>query len=186
MRFTVPVASGEYGSGIKKTRLPWVEFDSARILKRLTKNLVLFTTGIVLVIAVTWSLFRDYTVLKREMRNVLEKMAKVMREASTPFVWLNEWNEFVKVNRSMLNVLGHENIEELKKQSPTFKGLVTDATQQTYEEILEISGAGQETGEYQIDVITKTGKVLRVRAHGERIPYPTWLRRGLFVSFTRG
>lgn len=179
VRFTVPVSSGEYGDGIKRTRLLWVEFDSASILKNLTKNLVLFTAGIVLVIAVTWSLFWDYAVLKREMSNVLEKISKVMRDASTPFVWLDEKNEFVEVNRSMLNVLGHENIEELKKQSPTFKGLVTYATQPTYDEILEISGAGQETGEYQIAVITKTGQVLHVRAHGERIPYPTWWRRGL-------
>jgi PAS domain S-box-containing protein len=179
VRFTVPVASGEYGSGIKKTRLLWVEYDSANVLKKLTKNLALFTAGIILVIAVTWSLFWDYAVLKREMSNVLEKISKVMRDASTPFVWLNEKNEFVKVNRSMLNLLGHENIEELKKQSPTFKGLLTDATQEKYDEILEISGAGQETGEYEISVITKTGTVLHVRAHGERIPYPTWWRRGL-------
>lgn len=179
VRFTVPVSSGEYGDGIKRTRLFWVEFDSASILKNLTKNLLLFTAGIVLVIAVTWSLFWDYAVLKREMSNVLEKISKVMRDASTPFVWLDEKNEFVEVNRSMLNVLGHENIEELKKQSPTFKGLVTYETQPTYDEILEISGAGQETGEYQIAVITKTGRVLHVRAHGERIPYPTWWRRGL-------
>jgi PAS domain-containing protein len=179
VRFTVPVASGEYGDGIKKTRLLWVEFDSASILKTLVKNLVFFTAGIILVIAVTWSLFWDYTVLKREMSDVLEKMSKVMRDASTPFVWLDEKNEFVKVNKSMLDVLEHENIEELKKQSPTFKGLITDATQQIYDDILAISGAGKETGEYEVDVITKTGKVLHVRAHGERIPYPTWLRRGL-------
>ncbi len=76
-------------------------------------------------------------------------------------------------------ILGHENLEELKRQSPPFKGLVTDATQQRYDEVLDISGAGQETGEYEISVITKTGAVLHVRAHGERIPYPTWWRRGL-------
>jgi hypothetical protein len=140
---------------------------------------MLFTIGIILVIAVTWSLLWDYTVLKREMSNVLEKMTKVMRDASTPFVWLDEKNEFVEMNDSMLNILEHNNIEELRTQSLTFIGLVTQATQQTYKDILEKSGKGQETGEYAIDVITKTGKVLKVRAHGERIPYPTWWRRGL-------
>jgi PAS domain-containing protein len=179
VRFTVPVSSFEPRDGVKKTKLLWVEFDPARVMNRLTKNLVLFTVGIILVIAVTWSLFWDYAVMKREMSNVLDKMSKVMRDASTPFVWLNEKNEFVKVNRRMLEVLGHGNIESLKKQSPTFRGLLTDETQQTYEEILETSGAGQETGEYEISVITKEGKVLNVRAHGERIPYPTWWRRGL-------
>jgi PAS domain-containing protein len=179
VRFTVPIASSDYESGYKKTRLLRVEFDSSSVLKRLTKSLALFTAGIILVIAVTWSLFWDYTVLKREMSNVLEKMSIVMRDASTPFVWLNERNEFVKVNRAMLKLLGHENIEELRKQSPTFKGLVTDETQPIYDGVLKVSGTGKETGEYKISIITKSGKVLHVRAHGERIPYPTWLRRGL-------
>lgn len=190
VRFTVPVSSFEPRDGVKRTRLLWVEFDPTRVMKGLTKNLALFTAGIILVIAVTWSLFWDYAVLKREMSNVLDKMAKVMHDAATPFVWLNERNEFVKVNGSMLTVLGHKNIESLKKQSPTFMGMVTDDTQQTYEEILRVSGAGQETGEYEISVITKEGKVLNVRAHGERIPYPTWWRRelphrfGIFVEVT--
>lgn len=179
VRFTVPVVSGEYGDGIKRTRLLGVEFDSAKVVATLYKNLAIFIAGICLVIAVAWSLFWDYTVLKKEMSNVLEKITKVMRDASTPFVWLDEKNEFVEVNQSMLNVLGHKNINELRKQSRTFKGLLTAATQPRYEEILNISGAGQETGEYEVDVITKSGKVLHVRAHGERIPYPTWLRRGL-------
>lgn len=179
VRFTVPVSSFEPRDGVKRTRLLWVEFDPASVMKGLTKNLALFTAGIILVIAVTWSLFWDYAVLKREMSNVLNKMAKVMHEAATPFVWLNEKNEFVKVNGSMLAVLGHKNIESLKKQSPTFMGLVTDDTQQVYEEILRVSGAGCETGEYEISIITNDSKVLHVRAHGERIPYPTWWRRGL-------
>ena len=190
VRFTVPVASGEYGDGIKKTRLLWVEFDSASILKTLTRNLVLFTVGIVLVIAVTWRVFRDYTVLKREMSNVLKKMSKVMRDASTPFAWLNEKNEFVEVNNSMLAVLEYENIEELKRHSPTFRGLITAPTQRTYDDILASSAARHETGEYEIDVVTNKGKVLHVLAHGERIPYPTLWRReiphrfGIFVKVT--
>lgn len=179
VRFTVPVSSFEPKDGVKRTRLLWVEFDPAHVLQRLTKNLVLFTAGIILVIAVTVNLIWDYAVLKREMSNVLDKMAKVMHDASTPFVWLDEKNEFRKVNRSMLALLGHRNIESLRRQTSTFKGLVTDETQQTYEEILKVSGKGRETGEYKISVITKEGAVLNVLAHGERIPFPTWWRRGL-------
>lgn len=179
VRFTVPVGSVEYGEGIKRTRLLWVKFDSASILWTLTMNLMLFSGGIVLMLVVTWNLFRDYTILKREMSNVLEKMSKVMRDAPTPFVWLDENNEFHAVNRRMLQVLEYENIEELRKQTPTFRGLITDATQATYDAVLASSAAGQETDEYEIEVLTKTGKVLRVRAHGERIPYPTLWRRGI-------
>jgi hypothetical protein len=145
----------------------------------LTKNFAFFTAGIILVIAVTWNLFWDYAISKWEMSNVLDKMAKVMQDASTPFAWLNEKNEFIKVNRSMLTILEHLNIESLGQQSSTFKGLVTAEAHQTYEEVLKVSSEGRETGEYKISVITKEGKVLNVRAHGERIPFPTWWRRGL-------
>ena len=179
VRFTVPVGSDESGEGVKRSRLLWVEFDYAGILNTLTKNLVLFAIGIALVIAVTWSLFLDYTVLKREMSNVLKNMSKVMRDASTPFAWLDEKNEFREVNNRMLEVLGYDNIEDLRRQSPTFRGLVTGKTQPVYDAILASSGAGEPTGEYEIDVIAKTDKVLHVRAHGERIPYPTFWRRGL-------
>lgn len=188
VRFTVPVSSGEYGEGIKRIRLLSVEFDSAKIQKNLIRNLVFFTAGIILMIVATWSLFRDYIALKRESRNTLEKMTMLMRDASTPFLWLNEKNEFVKVNKSMLEVLGCMNLEELRKHSPTFRGLLTVEAQSRYEEILKISAAGQETWEYEIDVITKTGKVLHIRAYGERIPYPSWWRRsvphrfGIFVE----
>ncbi len=179
VRFTVPVWSGEYESGVKETKFLLVEFDPDGILRMLTKNLALFTGGIIVVIAVTFSLFWDYTRLKREMSNVLEKMANVMRNASTPFVWLDEKNEFIKVNKSMLTVLGYKNLDELKRHSPTFRGLLTDDSQDIYEGILDTSSAGGETGEYEISIITKSGTVLNVRAHGERIPYPTWWRRGL-------
>jgi PAS domain S-box-containing protein len=179
VRFTVPVTSHEDEEGKRKTRLLWVEFNSVDILNALTRNLILFTAGIILVIAVTSSLFRDYTVLKREMSKVLKNMSKVMKNAPTPFVWLDEKNEFVDVNNSMLALFGYENIEGLRKDFPQFRGLVTAPTQMTYDEILENSAAGQDTGEYEIDVITKDGEVLHVRAHGERIPYPTLWRRGL-------
>lgn len=179
VRFTVPVSSREDSAGQRKTRLLWVEFNAADILKTLTKNLILFTAGIILVIAVTWSLFWDYTVLKREMSKVLKHMSNVLRDAATPFVWLDEKNEFVDMNNSMLVLLGYNNIEELRTHCRQFRGLVTAQTQKTYDAVLENSAAGQETGEYEIDVITKSGTVLHVRAHGERIPYPTLWRRGL-------
>ena len=179
VRFTVPVTSHEDGEGNRKTRLLWVEFNSADILQALTRNLILFTAGIILVIAVAWSLFWDYTVLKREVSKVLKNISKVMRDAPTPFVWLDEKNEFIDANNSMLALLGYKNIQGLRRDFPQFRGLITAQTQMTYDDILKKSAAGQETGEYEIDVITKDGKVMHTRAHGERIPYPTLWRRGL-------
>jgi PAS domain-containing protein len=179
VKFTVPVTSREDKPGQKRTRLLLVDFDSTTILKQLTTNLLLFTGGIILVIAVTWSLFWDYTRLKQEMSNVLKNLSKVMRRASTPFLWLDEENGFIDVNDSFLKLMECGNLEELKKHSPTFRGLITAETQPTYDEVLACSGRGKETGEYEIDILTKSGKVLHARAHGERIPYPTLWRRGL-------
>jgi hypothetical protein len=180
VRFTVPVGSTEVGEGNKKTRLLAVEIDSNSILNTLYKKLFLFAFGIALVIGLTVRLLVDYTSLKRETSKVLRKMSKVMQDASTPFVWLDDKNEFVKVNRSFLDVLGYVNynIDGLKAHRRTFKSMVAGPSRQTYEDILKKSSANEETGEYEIDVLTKEDKVLHVRAHGERIPYPTFWRRG--------
>lgn len=75
VRFTVPVSSFEPRDGVKRTRLLRVEFDPARVMNGLTKNLAFFTAGIILVIAATWSLFWGYASLKQEMSNVPYKVA---------------------------------------------------------------------------------------------------------------
>lgn len=178
IRFTVPVGSDEFDEK-RITHLLLVSFDFARIRRSILLDSLGFLFGIGLLVLVTWNVFYDYNKLKREMNKVLENMSQVMYEAATPFVWLNEKNQFHKVNLSFLEVVGCKNDKELKEHAPTFRDLVTGETQPQYDEILAQSAKGEKTGQYEIDIIKKNGEVKHIVAHGERIPYPTFWRRGL-------
>lgn len=177
--FTIPTGSVGWDKGKRKTTLLWGRVDFASSRAALNADMVGFSAGIVLLVLVSSNIFRDYTVLRRELSKVLKKMSQVMYEASTPFAWLNEKNEFIEVNESFLEVLGYTNEEDLKAHTPTFRGLITAETQPKYDEVLSRSAAGGETGKYEVDVKTKEGDTLHVVIHGERIPYPTFWRRGL-------
>jgi PAS domain S-box-containing protein len=177
--FTIPTGSLVWDQGGRKTMLLWARVNFASSRKALTADLICFSVGIIMLVLVSSNIFHDYTVLRREMSNVLKKMSQVMYEASTPFAWINEKNEFIKVNESFLEVLGYANEEDLKSHSPTFRGLITAETQPKYDEVLSRSAAGGETGKYEVDIRTREGDELHVVIHGERIPYPTFWRRGL-------
>jgi hypothetical protein len=179
IRFTLPIGSEESGDGRTKTKLLLVSFDFAGISKAIFIDSLGFLLGISLLVLVSWNVFYDYSVLKREMNKVLENMSEVMHEAATPFVWLDEKNEFHKVNLSFLRVVGCNNDMDLKQHAPTFRDLVTGETQPIYDGILAQSARGEKTGKYEIDIINKHDEVLHVSVHGERIPYPTFWRRGL-------
>lgn len=177
--FTIPTGSVVWDKGGRKTTLLWARVDFASSRKALTADLIWFSVGIVMLVLVSSNIFHDYTVLRREMSKVLKKMSQVMYEAATPFAWTNEKGEFIKANASLIKLLGYTNEEELKLHSPTFRGLITAETQRAYDEVISKSAAGGETGKYEVDIKTKGGEELHVVIHGERIPYPTFWRRGL-------
>jgi PAS domain-containing protein len=179
IRFTVPVGSEPTPEGRTRTKLLLVTFDFNRIRRGILVDSFGFLLGIGLLVLVTWNALYDYNKLKREMNKVLENMSQVMYEAATPFAWLNEKNQFHKVNLSFLEAVGCKNDKELKQHAPTFRDLVTGETQPVYEEILSQSARGERTGRYEIDIIKKNGEVMHMLVHGERIPYPTFWRRGL-------
>jgi hypothetical protein len=176
--FTIPLDSQGFKDGKRRTTLLGASIDFDSISDKLDRDLILFSAGIVLLVIVSSNIFNEYTALKEDMNKVFEKLSKVMEEAYTPFAWLNEKNEFHKINESFSRVLEYDNIEDLKRHSPTFRGLMTAETQPIYNEVLAQSAAGAETGKYEVDMKTKSGKVLHVVVHGERIPYPTFWRRG--------
>ncbi len=177
MRFTVPLESTEWSEGLRKTKLLWVRVDFGSIRRKLTWDLLWFSVGIALMVLSGSTILYDYKVLHGEMNSVLRKMSRVMSDASTPFAWIDDKNEFVYANSSFLKLLDYPNLEQLK--SKPFRALVTNETQPMYDEVLSKSGKGEETREYEIDVLTSKNEVVRVVAHGERIPYPTFWRRGL-------
>src|SRR5258707_2644083 len=119
----------------------------------------------------------DYKLLHGEMNSVLRKMSRVMSDAADPLAGIDDKNQFVYANSSFLKLLDYPNVDQPK--SKPFRALVTHETQQTYDDVLSKSGKGEETREYEIDVLTRQNAVVHVAAHGERIPYPTFWRRGL-------
>lgn len=179
LRFTIPLESSEDGPNEKKTRLMWVSVDFNDIRNALTLDVIMFLVGVVLLVLLSWTMFLEYKVLGHEMTGVLKKMTKVMREASTPFAWLDEKNSFVDVNHKFLEVLEYKNLEELQKEVGTFRALITPQSQTIYQKILEESSQGFETDKYEVSIITGNGRLLSVVVHGERVPYPTFFKRSL-------
>lgn len=179
LKFTIPLDSWETAPGQRVTNLLWVKVDFKKIRSELTFDVAMFLVGVVLLVLLSWTMFLEYKVLGREMTAVLKKMTKVMREASTPFAWLNETNSFVDVNHEFLRVLEYENIEQLKREMPTFRALITAEYQPVYQNILDASGQGVETDKYEVNVVTSTKRIIKVVVHGERVPYPTFFKRTL-------
>jgi hypothetical protein len=177
VRFSIPIESVTSAKDTTVTKLLLVTFDFASIRNRIFGYAIGFVLGILLLVFVMWNLFWHYTRLKRDMNKVLENLSQVMHEAETPFAWLNEKNEFQKVNVSFLDVLGCKTDHELKTYAPTFKDLVTADTLPTYEAILAQSAQGEPTPKYRINLVKRNREVISVWVHGERIPYPTFGRR---------
>lgn len=177
VRFTIPIQSTVANDKTTVTKLLLVSFDFGSIKFRLVCYTIGFVAGILLPVFVLTNLLLRFDFLRREMNQVLEHMSKVMEEAATPFVWLNGENQFLKVNNSFLKMVGDLNDTELKARAPTFRDLITAETQPTYDAILEQSRRGEPTPKYRIDIIREDREVIKVWAHGERIPYPTLGKR---------
>lgn len=177
VRFTIPVGSQVSADGRTVTKLLLVAFDFVSIKYWIIGYTIGFVGGILLLMFVLWNLLLQYNFLRQDMNEVLEKMSKVMFEAETPFAWLNEENQFHKVNKSFLEAVGCRNDRELKNHASTFRDLINAETQPTCDAILEKSTRGEPTPKYRIDIIKQNGEVVKVWVHGERIPYPTLGRR---------
>lgn len=178
IRFTVPVGSRNAGEGKSTTTLLLVSFDFSAINWIIIKDSIGFLVGISLLVIFTWNLFFDYNRLTAELNKVLENMSEVMYDAATPFAWLNDKNEFVKVNVSFLKVVGCKNDTALKKHASKFRDLITVESQPVYDAKLTESASGEKTPKYEIDIIKENGEEIHVLVHGERIPYPSFWRRG--------
>jgi hypothetical protein len=179
LRFTVPLESSQGSNNLRRTRLLWVRVDFAANRTSLTRDLIMFLVGTIMVVLLSWTMFLEYNVLGREMTGVLKKMTKVMHEASTPFAWLDDKNSFVDVNQAFLRILEYKNIEDLKHERATFRSLISAESQPDYDKVLEKSRSGRETGKYTVKMVTGKRRILHVVVHGERVPYPTFLKRSL-------
>ena len=177
VRFTVPMGGHRNSNGENVTDLLLVTFDFRSIRRWTYFWAAGLVVGIGFFIFVVGNLIFQFTELTGEMDRVLVNMSNVMYEADTPFVWLNENNEFEEVNLSFLKIVGCKTKHELKQHAPKFKDLVAAEDVPAYKETLERSAAGDPTPKYQITIVTADDKKVPVWVHGERIPYPTLGRK---------
>lgn len=177
VRFTVPIGSAVNDDQTTVTTLLLVTFDFGKQRYWIIGNSLGFALGIGLFVVVMGNLLLQYNSLRRAMNGVLGNMSEVMYEAATPFVWLNEKNEFVEANKSLLHKLRCDTPHQLVEYAPTFKDLVTADSLPVYKSILEQSARGEPTPPYEITIIRRDGKEIPVRVHGEAVPYPSLGRR---------
>ncbi len=125
----------------------------------------LFTGGVALLIAQYWNTRHEQEVLLRGFASIMQDVRSV------PFAWLNERNEFQEVNEAFAEALGYEDSEDLiylpGHRRRTFRELVREAA--AYEEMLDRSLRGENTGPRWWTVRRKDGTWLRVRVHGHGV-----------------
>lgn len=176
MEFTVPVNSALLPDGITtRVNLKWVLLDPAKLQRTSSLQGLFAGLGVLMFIGIFAIHVHDFRLKRVEQKKVLENVAKVMKEAETPFCWLNERNEFIDANNKFISVLGYANFEQLNEvngKKRTFRELLTPESQLIYDGILQLSKAGHATGSYDIEVISATGKKMKAKAHGEKVPYP--------------
>lgn len=193
-QFAVPVG-GEEGLGGAATRIVVAEVDLEQM-----KNLWL--PGIVCVVmslllgAMLHFFYQQHVAQRREQERVLNKVASIMRDAPTPFCWLDEHNQFRFANLSFITLLGYETLEDLKKHpcgfKRTFREMLDIQDQAAYDAILKRSAQEIPTDRYAVRVRTKAGRYLRVDVHGERMPFGgVWRnegphRFGVFLAWVEG
>lgn len=172
VRFTVPIGSAD-PNHTTDTKLLLVTFDFRSRRNWIIGYSVGFAVGIGLFMVVVANVLLRFFELQRQMNRVLENMSTVMYEAATPFVWLNENNEFVKVNISFLHALGCDTEHELVNHASKFRDLVTAESVPHYEAILQMSARGEPTPKYRITIKKVNGEKVSVWVHGERVPSPS-------------
>jgi len=101
---------------------------------------------------------------------MLGKLAEVMEDAPIGFTWLNEQNEFEKINKYFVHELGYEDESEIKYKGPerrTFVEMIDEKRE--YEDMLAASAKGVRTGPHWWTIRRRNGKKLRIRTHGEGV-----------------
>jgi hypothetical protein len=177
VRFTVPMG-GNARNGETVTNLLLVTFYFPSNKKWISFYTAGLVVGIGFFIFVMGNIIFQITDLTKKMNQVLVNMSEVMYYATTPFVWLNENNEFEEANVSFLNMVECDTKTDLKNHAPRFKDLVAPESLPIYEEKLARSAKDHPTPMYWIEIVTaKKHKKISVLAHGERIPYPTLGRK---------
>jgi PAS domain S-box-containing protein len=164
-------------NGVRRVRFIWADIDLTKVEQDQKKDAVFAAGGFLTCILLLAFFFQDYYLKVRQQKAVLKNVSRVMEDAQTPFAWTNENNEFVSANRAFITLLGYNGFLDLSVKDNgskrKFRELFALPSRQAYDEILRRSQKGEETDEYEADMITKGGGKIHVTVHGETVHVPS-------------
>ena len=182
IRFTIPLSTTVGANNSRETTLMWVRIDLNSLERRQTFLLVASITCLILSLALFgFSVYNIYennkllaennNLLNSEIENFAKRLDEVMEEAETPYVRLNNLNQFEYANKSFLTFLNYPNLSVLKENKKIFRDLLGHESQLLYDTIIKTSKQGERTVKYPADLIKMDGSKVGVTIKGERIAF---------------
>jgi PAS domain S-box-containing protein len=182
IEFTVPIETSLEGD-LRRVRLLWAQVDLGSVRKKASTNAAVAVGGFSTFVSLVAFVLIDYRSTKKQQREVLESVSRVMKDASTAFAWTDESNHFVHANEAFCKMLGYTSFDDLSTdlegRKRTFRELLTPQFRKDYDKILTESKMGEPTDPYDAEILTKQGRALPVKAYAERVPVPSFSLRSL-------
>lgn len=180
VRFTIPLSTEVNGEN-RKVNLLWVRIDLGEFWRKQDMRLFVGTLaagfGIFFFAFSVYNVYDNYKLLKKGFREFSDNLDRVMSDANTPYIRVNQENEFIFVNKKFLDLLGYKTLQALKYEGVgyprTFMSILTPDSQKMYTEILKESEKGEKTGIYKATLIRADNTTIEVQAHGEKIAFPS-------------
>jgi PAS domain-containing protein len=180
-QFAIPVGK-DPASGGMSTRIVLAEVNLDQ-MRNLWLPGILCVVMSLLFGAMLHFFYHQHVVQRREQERVLNKVASIMRDAPTPFCWLNEHNEFIYANARLIELLGYRSLADLQEHPTgfrrTFREMLDLQDQAAYDALLRRSAHELPTDRYTVRVRTNNNAYFRVDVHGERMPFGgVWRNEG--------
>jgi len=192
LRFTIPLSS-TFTDNKRTVELMCVRIDFKEFWARQSRYLVIGCVGIMIFLLVSLNILQDYSILWKKINEMATKIDRVMTRAKTPYVRLNDKNEFEAVNDSFVKMLGYGNEYELKGAdgSRTFESLLEQESIHIYKDVLRKSISNEPSEEYKITLLGKNGEKINATVQGERVVFPSIREKkypsrfGIFIKWNK-
>jgi len=178
IEFTLPLRS----SGANTTILSG-SVDLRRF--RLGQLLFLFMTilGTLLILVSGGNMALNTIVMHGQVVDTLSKFSEVMRDASVAFAWTDGSDAFRDVNKGFLRLTGYNNLDEVKRQLPTFRAMLEQDSAREYDRVLQMGARGESVKPYTVTLMARDGTKIKARIHGENISGRSLIGRRLSHRF---
>jgi hypothetical protein len=178
IRFAIPLTSELTESGHRLTHLGLATLDLGAFRRTRERYLIFSIVGSLVFVFACATLMKDYWLLRGSLKKLIDNMTRVMAGADTPFAVFNHKNELMDCNNAFLSAVGYDNLEAMIARNggrrPTFRSLLVAESQVVYDQVIRAGSLGGSTPEYEVVMIRANSSHVRVRVHGENVPYPVF------------